>query len=538
MRAATVISRLRIPTVYRGPAPTLSGAQILLVVALAALVQLPFGLGAAFGEQDAARLANDAYLWVKGDIRNAVLSEYRYYVSPGYIVLLAALIPLAELSGIPLPSILNVLNALAFVAIAVPLVRLFARLAGPDAAILGAIYLLFIPTFWQSGVYGFPHLLALLALVTALWMYDRWLTGEHTLSRRSDLWLIGGLLTLSVLLKGDLYLSAVAFPLLHLLRGSRAGLLSLGALLTLPVLISAMVSGVLLYGQENLAEYMVGWRTQYPAEVSAVLSRSWVVRLLRRLRFALGYLTVPLFVLGVVAALLRGRHRLAFFLALWVPLPLLFWALRAGDSTRHHLPVAVPLALGVGLLLASLPVRNAVRFALLALLLAVNYFIHPPSSSTLWPGGRIFANAGLLRERVQTYHRLSAEFAAAPGAERVILGGGLLPYPEAAVLARADAGVMLDRSRTTLRTRIFRHSEAGIPRTTGFVRTDPAELEAVAESYRAQGFRVYTFEYDCQGNPGVQFDLGRGTMYTAFPDALIELSAAGCAAFPAAPPAR
>src|SRR5215470_14342936 len=131
---------------------------ISFLMLFAAIIHVPFFLGALFGEQDTARLVIDAVIWLKTGVRSETLSEYRFYISPGYIWLAKEIVRLSEYAAIHPAIILNALNLLGAVVIIIPVFLLFSKLTNKQTAFAAVIVLSMMPVFWQAGFYGFPHL--------------------------------------------------------------------------------------------------------------------------------------------------------------------------------------------------------------------------------------------------------------------------------------------------------------------------------------------------------------------------------------------
>ena len=59
-----------------------SRVDVAVLMAAAIALHAPVFFGAHLGEQDTARLVNDALLWQKGGVRQVALSDYQYVISP------------------------------------------------------------------------------------------------------------------------------------------------------------------------------------------------------------------------------------------------------------------------------------------------------------------------------------------------------------------------------------------------------------------------------------------------------------------------
>ena len=131
------------------------------------------------------------------------------------------------------------------------------------------------------------------------------------------------------------------------------------------------------------------------------------------------------------------RYALAVLLTAWAALPVAFWVVRPGDSARHHFQSTIPVALGVGILLARL--RAPWRYVALALLAAVNYWAFAPSSSTRVTSGNLIQSGRLTAGRVAVYHRLARDFAERDASRTAFLGTFTSPFAENQVLSVADS---------------------------------------------------------------------------------------------------
>lgn len=402
---------------------------------LAAAIHLPFYFGARYGEDDAARIMVDALLWVKAGIRSIQFSEYRYYISPGYIWLTTKLLSILG-SAEAAMRVLNALNLAMSIVVVVPVFNLLRRRVPVTAATGAVVYLLFLASFWMTGLYGFPHFLALGTLVFALDLYDRWLLDEFVIGRRADLALIAGLLSVTVLLKADIYLSAIALPvfLLERRRVTRETMLLTAIVGLVPVVVAIACSTALLAGGPTIASYAGSWEQQYRPEASVLHDTDHTVALLRNF----GVFTWPLLVLALKYAHEERRWGNLFLIAIWTFLPTVFWALRPGDSARHHVQPMIPIVLAIGLGLSTLRTRSWLAPTLILAGILINYSVARPSPDTYWPSARVFASARMIADRSDTYQRLARDFATRPDTQRALLDGEVVPYAEAELLSRAQ----------------------------------------------------------------------------------------------------
>ncbi len=467
----------------------------LMLFALA--VHLPVEFGGLYGEPDAARLANSALLWTRAGVRTEALSQYLYYTSPGYIWLITLLLPgtLGRLA--PAAAALNLINLIAAAVVPVPLFLLFRRLAGDSAALIATLFLTVIPAFWQGGLYGFPTLPAVLFMILAAWLFDRWLTGDA--GRRAQAPTIAGCvlcLTASILLKADVYLSAVVLWGLLVYRGrwSARTVALLAVMEAVPIGVLFLVARGLLQSSPSALVYAGTWTRTFPAQSGSAFTSDHALQLVK----SFGLLTLPVFVLALVWLVRARRYALAGMLLVWAVVPVAFWFIRPGDSARHHFQSTVPVALGVGILLAAMRARW--RWAALGLLAAANYWAFRPNASTVTTSGNLVRSGRLTAGAVGLDQHLAREFAERAGPRAAFLGSYTEPYVEAQVLSLADSVTQVRPVvRFGLAAKEISYVREGQPRVAVMVELPPAlprgaELAAVAAAYRDAGYAVFSTE--------------------------------------------
>jgi hypothetical protein len=461
-------------------------------------MHLPVEFGGLYGEPDAARLANSALLWARAGLRTEALSQYLYYTSPGYIWLITMLLPgtLGRLA--PAASALNLINLVAAVLAPVPLFLLFRRLAGDSAALIGALFLTTGPAFWHGGLYGFPTLPAVLFMIVAAWLFDRWLTGNGGRRARAPTLIACVLcLTAAILLKADVYLSAIALWGLLLYRGRwSARTVALLALIeAVPIGVLFGVARGLLESSPGALVYAGTWTRTFPARSGSAFTWEHALQLVK----SFGLVTLPLFALTLLWLVRARRYALAAMLLAWAVVPVAFWFIRPGDSARHHLQSTVPAALGVGILLARM--RVPWRYAVLILLAAANYWAFRPNASTVTTSGDLIRSGRLTARAVGLDQHLARAFAERAGPKAAFLGSYTEPYVEAQVLSLADS---VTRIRPVVRFALaaeeISYVRDGQPRVAVMVELPPAlqrgeEVAAVATAYRNAGYSVYSTEY-------------------------------------------
>jgi hypothetical protein len=460
-------------------------------------VHLPARLGELYGEPDVARLVDSALLWKRAGVRTEALSQYLYYTSPAYIYLITLLLPGTFGSLAPAASALNTINLITAAVIPVPLYFFFRRIAGDPAALIATLFLTLVPAFWEGGLYGFPTLPAVLLMVMAAWLFDRWLTGDGGRRGRVAA-LIACLLclTAAILVKADVYLSAVALPglLLYRRRWSWPTVAVLGLIVMAPVAVWYAVAKGLLQASPGALVYAGTWTRTFPAKPGPAFTREHALLLVE----SFGLLTLPLFAVALLLLTRARRYALSALLLVWAALPVAFWFFRPGDSARHHLQSTVPVALGIGILLARL--RPPWRYVALAVLAAINYRAFSPSHSTVMTSGNLIESGRLTARWVAVDQRLARDFADHARPRAAFLGTFTNPYVEDQVLSLADSVTrvqpLVGLPGTAKEISYLRHGQERVALIVELPDALPQgpEMAAVAAAYRDAGYAVYSTE--------------------------------------------
>jgi hypothetical protein len=477
-----------------GRPATRTGAALLGLMLFALAVHLPAQMGDLYGEQDVARLVNCALLWTRAGLRTEALSQYLYYTSPAYIWLITLLLPGTLGALAPAAAALNTINLMGAVVITVPLYFLFRRIAGARAALIGTLFLSIVPAFWQGGLYGFPTLPAALLMVLAAWLFDRWLVGDGG-SRAAAPTLVACFLclTAAILLKADVYLSAVALwgLLLYRRRWSWRNVALLALLEAAPVAALYCVATALLQQSPGAFVYAGTWNRTFPAEPGTTLTMAHAKQVVK----SFGLLSLPVFAVALMILVRARQYALAALLLTWAALPMAFWVVRWGDNARHHFQSTIPVALGVGMLLARL--RVPWGYVALALVAGVNYWAFAPSSSTLVTSGHLIRSGQLTARRVAAYHRLARSFANRDVARTAFIGTFTNPFAENQVLSLADSVTSVRPVvRFAMSAEEIEYLRNGRDHLAVILALPPGrEPAAVAAAYRDSGYAVYSIQF-------------------------------------------
>ena len=312
------------------PAACLAG----LVVATLALHTF-FAVTKHFGEQDAARIANDALKALySGSLHDP---ESSVYSTPLYLDALVHALRWGLVSAGLIPTCMTALSILASAGITIA-VFLFARSLSRSVPIALVIVVLvqFNPAFFIFSIYGFPTLPAIALFLFSLVGFQRALE-VRTRRRKVALLCLAFLLYLcAVMVKVDVILASAIFclPVWVSSRPRRTAMIWTAALVLAALLSFGLFN---LYAGHLLPATVPGtpWSAHFGkffAGTGALGEMStWrpVVR-------AAGLLTLPL---AMVATGLSARRREARALLLWVTLAvlplILYWAILRGNRREN-----------------------------------------------------------------------------------------------------------------------------------------------------------------------------------------------------------
>ncbi len=244
-----------------------------------------------------------------------------------YVVVLSTLLDLG-VSLHTLPLVSSIFGAVAFVG-------LFAgirRLTGGEYSLqLAALYVL-VPGLGLISMNGYPTLLATMAVVSFATL---------TVQTRATLALGLGILSIALLLKADILL---VFPGVLLWKATQTtGSRHLRLRQTggwLAVMVASFVPLVILQQTRGAStEFASSWSESFPFTLAALSHPGNWANVA-----APGLGTLVLVVIGAVASTRSGRPELARWgaAAVWIAVPVVFWGLIVGNSTRHLVPALPP----------------------------------------------------------------------------------------------------------------------------------------------------------------------------------------------------
>jgi hypothetical protein len=406
----------------------LNPAFVLVVLVVANLAaHAPLLITDYFGEQDAARIANDSI--------RAAHNGYFYdleamvYSTPLYLDALRYGLQTGLISPCSVPFWMTFVSLIASAAITAALFIFVFRLTGSVLAAFGAALILqFNPTFWFNSLYGFATIVAFALFMGSLALFQSALNKSSP--RFQYLLFLGAALMyiVAVMTKVDVLLASAIFclPVWQSGRSLKSRLIWIGTLVLFSGLVFLLFNhyAAILAPHREATGQWDKWQSQFFVGFERLVSKNNLKIIVR----SVGFLSVPTAFVGVVLAGWQPKWRPAIFWLVMAGLPLvLFWGVIAGNSARHHLVPSLFLCI-----VLALPLAMRIRWvwvSVLAIICVVNYLYYPPSPNTVSPSGRLLANVSLLKERVKELHSMGEEIARLPNEKVGIIGGGPLhPY--------------------------------------------------------------------------------------------------------------
>jgi hypothetical protein len=462
---------------------------ILTFVVLAAIAVHGAAMIKGLGEQDSARILNDAFIWRDnpGYLASPEV-EYRPRVLPLTLIIVRFLLR----SGVEmstLPQLMNSANVVVGAMSLIPLFLIWRRIAGREAAYIALAFASVMPAFWLANIYGYPHLIAFTLFLTSLCLFL--IALDHG-GRAFLIWsaLSGFVLAIGVSIKVDIILGGGAF-LGSLWLKRRMSVMTMATAVT--ILGAAVISAWGMYeiiagSQVNSVAYAAQWEERFPLSWRSLLSfQNMAVNL-----GAVGLVLCATIIISMGYLLFRSQgRRLVFFILIWTLPIVLFWDLRAGNSARHLMAAVVPMAL-----LAALPISRIKRPKFAALIagvsvLAGNYALGAPMQSSIVASPRLVASRDLIQRFVSDRHA-AADAVADVREEKVFLVGNVAnAYAKFAFLAKAQSVRHVQPFTLELR-----YAGGRMQRFAYAYTSEPVTASRLARQKRAEGYRVVSIDYD------------------------------------------
>lgn len=393
---------------------------LLLLISVAS--HFPFVLN-GFGEIDATKIAVSAIDILNHGPDSAFTNFYFTDVIPLYILYLKWSMKLLHYDYSYLPVIMNYTNAVFGTLIIIPAFYLIRQLfMNSTIAFCSVLALIFAPSFYQSTIMGFPHLIAFFFLLVSLCFYLFGLDRD----RKSTVYLLMVLsclfLTIAFLFKSDYVLAS----------GTYAGFLFMRKIKDKGKITSAFlilfISGVLFLLFRNLILGPSSGTTMSKEAISKWYDFSLIIpstigyfiAQAKPIAYGAGIVTFCLGGVSFLYYLFRKKLDVLIFIISWTAVPTIFWIVMVGNNARHNMITTLPLLVMIIIFFYE----KASRYVIVLTLVLVlgNFFVTSPSSSILRPSGNLFKSNAMLKERMVKFHAGAKEIAGIRNDKIAVLG--------------------------------------------------------------------------------------------------------------------
>lgn len=393
-----------------------------LLFVISIISHFPFVLK-GFGEIDATKIAVGVIDILNHGSNAAFANFYFTDVIPLYILYLKLVMKLLNYNYSYLPIVMNYTNAVFGTLTVIPAFFLIRQLFRNSAiAFYTVLALIFAPSFYQSTIMGFPHLIAFFFLLVSLSCYLSGLDNDQKSLVYPLMFLSCVFLTIAFLFKSDYVLTSGAYiGFLFMRKVSDKGKIT-GAFLII------FISGVLFLLFRNLIIGPTSGTTMSKEGMSKWYDYSLVIpstfgyfkAQIKPVVYGAGVITFCLAWISFVYYLFKRRGDILFFIISWAMMPTLFWLVMIGNNARHNMLTILPL-LSVVIIFFH---EKAPKYAtvLTVLLIVGNFFAVSPSFSILTPSGNLLKSNKLLKERMVMFQSSAKEIADLDKDKIVVLG--------------------------------------------------------------------------------------------------------------------
>lgn len=387
-------------------------------------IHFPFLLINSFGEQDAARLANNSLIASSRKNGPIYFNNEPVYSAPLYSEVLRIS---AKLGIINPANIIGWMAIVSFLASAVVTGMLYIfvlKLNGSVWVALGACLMLQLnPAFWNNSIYGFPSIIAIAFMLISLVMFQTALNMGEVPNKIALLLGVFVFFILAVTTKIDTLLIGAIFclPIWLSNLNKRKKIIYTG------IVFGVILGSLYLYTQftkdllinQQVSTYFDQWNSKFPIDLGYLFSNENI----RIIVTATGLLCLPI---ALVSFFLLIRDQKYIPIIFWLVLSsipiVLFWGLRVGNSARHNLYPIIFLVV-----LLALPLGTHYRKiwgVVLIVMCLINYFVLAPSSSTIKPSGQLVTSSKLIAERISGIKNEARSIAGLAEEKIAIVGNG------------------------------------------------------------------------------------------------------------------
>tara|TARA_R110001599_G_scaffold262322_1_gene462810 strand:+ start:10767 stop:12215 length:1449 start_codon:yes stop_codon:yes gene_type:complete len=378
-----------------------------------------------FGEQDAARLVNDAIIW--SSTGQIPFLEYRGKTSPLFLSYLKLMID----SGLTVDTVAIVTNVASAISGALVIAfsfLIFRFFLSLYSSIATTVLLSFVPSLFFGSIYGFPAIIAFSFYIVSTWLFiisSKQTTKSVYLYAASFVFAI-----IAALCKADIlitYFSYIAFFIFYNGFQIRA-LISICVAVMLTALVTIFYSKLFLPLNINHTGYAGVWIDQFPFSLQNLFSKENID--ITTLSF--GPIFLLLSCVGILFGISDKKYRyFVLLLALSLLPSIIFWGGRPGNSARHMSFMSIYIMLFCGFAIdffSQKGHRKLVCSVLISAILISNYFSREPWPSTVITSTRIFESALLFNQSNDVLNNTALNLINTTYGDIAIIDSWTLPY--------------------------------------------------------------------------------------------------------------
>ncbi len=393
-----------------------------LLLIISVVSHFPFVLK-GFGEIDATKIAVSVIDILNHGSNAAFATFYFTDVIPLYILYLKWFMKLMNYNYSYLPVVMNYTNAVFGTLIIIPAFLLINQLfRNPTVAFCTVLALIFAPSFYQSTIMGFPHLIAFFFLLLSLFFYLSGLDRDQRTKSYLLMFFSCVFLTIAFLFKSDYVLAAGTYFGFLFLRKVRDKRKITGTFLII------FISGILFLLFRNLILGTASGTTMSKAGMSKWYDYSLIIpstlgyfkAQIKPIVYGAGIVTFCFGGISFIYYILKRRLDILSFIVSWAALPTLFWLVMIGNNARHNMITILPLLSIIIIFFYEKAPRYVI--VLTAILIMGNFFVTSPSFSILTPSGNLFKSNDLLKDRMVMFQSRAKEIADVNENKIVVLG--------------------------------------------------------------------------------------------------------------------
>ena len=393
---------------------------VLLIISVVA--HFPFVLS-GFGEIDATKIAVCVIDIINHGPDAAFANLYFTDVIPLYILYLSWLMELLDHNYSLLPIVMNYTNAVFGTLTVIPAFVLIKRLfRNSTVAFCSVLALIFAPSFYQSTIMGFPHLIALFFVLVSLCFYLRGLEQSQKNRAFIQMFLACVFLTVAFLFKSDYVLvSGIYFGLLIIKKiNDKWKIFSSFMTVFVSGVLFLLFRNMILGPSSGTTMSKAGMSDWYNFSITIPRTLDYFTVQTEPIVYGAGVITFCLLVITLIFYLFKKRYDLLAFVFSWTALPTLFWMVLIGNNARHNMISTLPFLVIIVFFLYEKAPKYII--VLTGMLILGNFLVTSPSFSILKPSGNLFKSNALLVKRMEKFQTTAKDIVNIDADKMVILG--------------------------------------------------------------------------------------------------------------------